>query len=59
MKQGKVYLIGAGCGNADLLTLRGKNRLEQCDVIVYDDLIAPEILNFAGDQGVFTVGNIR
>ena len=52
MKQGKVYLIGAGCGNADLLTLRGKNRLEQCDVIVYDDLIAPEILNFAPESAL-------
>lgn len=47
MKQGKVYLIGAGCGKADLLTLRGKNRLERCDAVIYDGLIDPEILNFA------------
>ena len=55
MKAGKVYLIGAGCGKADLLTLRGKNRLERCDVVVYDDLIDPEILNFApaGAQRIY------
>lgn len=47
MKQGRVCLIGAGCGKADLITLRGKKRLEMCDVVVYDDLIDPEILNFA------------
>ena len=55
MKQGRVYLIGAGCGRADLLTLRGKNRLSQCDIVVYDDLIDPEILNFAppGTQRIY------
>lgn len=47
MKQGRVYLIGAGCGKADLLTLRGKRLLEHCDCVVYDDLIAPTILQFA------------
>lgn len=45
MKQGCVYLIGAGCGKADLLTLRGKNRLEHCGAVVYDDLIDPAILD--------------
>lgn len=47
MKQGCVYLVGAGCGRADLLTLRGKARLEGCDAVVYDDLIDPAILDFA------------
>ena len=47
MKQGTVFLIGAGCGSADLITLRGKNRLSVCDAVVYDDLIHPDILNFA------------
>lgn len=46
MKQGRVYLVGAGCGRADLLTLRGKQRLEGCDAVVYDDLIDPAILDF-------------
>lgn len=47
MKTGCVYLVGAGCGRADLITLRGKNRLEHCDAVVYDDLIDPAVLDFA------------
>ena len=44
---GRVYLVGAGCGSADLLTLRGRERLSRCDCVVYDDLIDPAILDFA------------
>ncbi len=46
-KRGKVYLVGAGCGKADLLTLRAWKCLKNCDVVVYDDLIDSEILNMA------------
>jgi len=35
---GRVFLIGAGCGRWDLITLRGLQRLQRCDVVVYDDL---------------------
>lgn len=44
---GWVYLVGAGCGRADLITLRGKQYLERCDAVVYDDLIDPALLDFA------------
>ena len=44
MKTGTVYLVGAGCGAADLITVRGMELLRRCDVLVYDDLIAPELL---------------
>ena len=44
---GKVYLVGAGCGAADLITLRGLRLLERCGVVVYDDLLDPELLDAA------------
>lgn len=47
MKTGCVYLIGAGCGDPGLLTLRAKALLEGCSCVVYDDLIHPAILDFA------------
>lgn len=43
-----VHIIGAGCGAADLITLRGKRYIETADVIVYaGSLVNPEILSWA------------
>ncbi len=42
--QGIVYLLGAGPGDPSLMTLRGKELIEQADCLIYDALIAPEIL---------------
>ena len=47
---GRVYLVGAGCGSADLITLRGLECLKRCDTVVYDDLIDPALLNFVPDH---------
>lgn len=41
---GKVYLVGAGPGDAGLMTLKGKALLETCDVVLYDALVSDEIL---------------
>lgn len=45
MNKGFVALVGAGPGELGLLTLRGKELLEQADVVVYDRLVSQEILS--------------
>lgn len=43
-----VNFVGAGCGAADLITLRGKRLIEQADVIIYaGSLVNPELLEYA------------
>ena len=44
---GKVYLVGAGCGASDLITLRGQRVLAAADVVVYDALMDPDLLQMA------------
>ncbi len=47
---GFVYIIGAGCGSADLITVRGQNALKKCDTVVYDALIDSALLCNAGEN---------
>lgn len=44
MNKGKVWLLGAGPGDAGLLTLKARAVLEQADVVVYDALVGPGVL---------------
>jgi len=46
-ENGSVALVGAGPGARDLITLRGVQRLQEADVIFYDRLIDPELLELA------------
>lgn len=49
-RAGKVYLVGAGCASADLITVRGLRLLERCGAVVYDDLLSPELLDAAPES---------
>jgi len=47
---GRVTLVGAGPGAADLLTLRGQAVLNKADVVIYDDLVNQELLDHCPAQ---------
>ena len=53
---GKVYLIGAGPGAADLITVRGARLLAQADVVLYDALVTPEMLELCAQAEKISVG---
>ena len=56
---GAVYLVGAGPGDAGLLTLRGAELLARADVVVYDALVNPELLNLAPKTAEVIYGGKR
>lgn len=50
INNGYVYLVGAGPGDPGLLTVKGANCIAKADVIVYDRLVSPQILDYASSD---------
>ena len=56
MAVGKVYLVGAGPGAQDLITVRGARLLGEADVVLYDALVIPEMLDLCRQAVLIPVG---
>lgn len=49
-REAGVLLVGAGCGSSDLITMRGLRAIRRAQVLVYDDLIDPALLEYASER---------
>jgi uroporphyrin-III C-methyltransferase len=59
MKKGKVFLVGAGPGDIGLITVKGLEAIKQAEVILYDRLANPKLLEFApGDCELIYCGKL-
>ena len=57
---GTVYLVGAGPGDPELLTIKAQRLITRCDVLVYDSLVPQELLELAPESSeLYFVGKRR
>ena len=55
-RAGKVWLVGAGPGAANLITVRGARLLARADVVLYDALVTPDMLELCAQATLISVG---
>lgn len=52
MNKGKIYLVGAGPGDPELITLKADSLIQKADVILYDSLVSPLLLSNKRDDAI-------
>ncbi len=57
--KGKVYIVGAGPGDIDLLTIKGLKCLQKAEVVVYDFHLNTQVLNYANHEAEFIYAGKR
>ena len=57
--KGRVFLVGAGPGDPELLTLKASRLLQTADVVLYDELVSPEILKLTSPTADRNTSNLN